>query len=286
MCFSTVNTKAPFTRYNRLSNRLWKLVKCLYTWYNRSDNQLYDVYKHSTGCQTRLRLSNPFDNQFDNWLYCVYSWLSNRLYNPVWQPVERTAVRSTWLSNRVWQLVEQQWLFVQHGCRTGCETDLTTGQTGWMFVYTIQPVVKPVVQPVWQPDVSCKRGINKSHYAHAATSNTLLRQLHWFPINFKTANITFHTLHSSQPACLYSALHAHHSTCALRLSNSLFHYLHPHLERCSYEHLEFSSSNMQCPRHFSSSYQEPVFPALSFLHLRFGFCWPLCAFINHIYLIT
>ena len=162
-------------------------------------------------------------------------------------------------------------------------------------MYTnIQPVVKPVSQPVKPVGclftrysqlsnqlynrfdnrmcVSCKRGINKSHYAHAATSNTLLRQLHWLPINFKTANITFHTLHSSQPACLYSALHAHHSTHALRLSNSLFHYLHPHLERCSYEHLEFSPSNMQCPRHFSSSYQEPVFPALSFLHLRFGFC--------------
>jgi len=48
---------------------------------------------------------------------------------------------------RLW--LNEQWLFVQHGCQTGCQTRLTTGlTTGWMFVYTIQPVVKPVVQPV------------------------------------------------------------------------------------------------------------------------------------------
>jgi len=48
-------------------------------------------------------MSNPFDNQFDNWLYHVYCQLSNRLYNPVWQPVERTvAVRSTRLLNRLY----------------------------------------------------------------------------------------------------------------------------------------------------------------------------------------
>jgi len=46
------------------------------------------------------------------------------LYNSVWQPVERTvAARSTWLN--------EQWLFVQHGCQTVCiaglKTDLTTG---------------------------------------------------------------------------------------------------------------------------------------------------------------
>ena len=36
--------KAPFTRYNLLSIRLS----------NRFDNRLHRVYKHSTGCQTRL----------------------------------------------------------------------------------------------------------------------------------------------------------------------------------------------------------------------------------------
>jgi len=69
-------------------------------------------------------LSDPFDNP----LYRVYSRLSNRLYNPVWEPVERTALN-------------EQWPFVQQGCQTGwqpvCQTDLTTG---WMFVYTIQLV--------------------------------------------------------------------------------------------------------------------------------------------------
>jgi len=38
--------------------------------------------------------------------------------------------------------LNEQWLFVQHGCQTGCQT-----------------VVKPVWQPVWQPAVSCKLGI-------------------------------------------------------------------------------------------------------------------------------
>jgi len=37
-----LNCKTPFTRYSRLSNRL----------YNRFDNRLYRVNKHPTGCQT------------------------------------------------------------------------------------------------------------------------------------------------------------------------------------------------------------------------------------------
>jgi len=57
---------------------------------NRCENRLYRVYKHSTGCG------------FDNRLYHVYS----RLYNPVWQPVERTVTDgstrlSYQLSNRI-----------------------------------------------------------------------------------------------------------------------------------------------------------------------------------------
>ena len=65
-------SETPFTRYNRLSNRL----------YNRIDNRLYRVNKHPTGCQpveclyTRYnRLSNRFDNRFDNRLYRVYKHL-------------------------------------------------------------------------------------------------------------------------------------------------------------------------------------------------------------------
>ena len=144
------NCKAPFTQYNPLSIRL------------------------------SIRLSNRFDKR----LYRVYSRLSNWLYNRFDNRVERTAVRSTRLSNHVcqtgltntvWQLVERTVLFVQHGCHTGCldnrlyrvykhstgcQTGLTTSlTTGWMFVYTIQPVFNPVVQPVWQPVVSCKRGL-------------------------------------------------------------------------------------------------------------------------------
>jgi len=34
--------------------------------------------------------------------------------------------------------LNEQWLFVQHGCQCGLTTVLTTA---WMFVYTIQPVV-------------------------------------------------------------------------------------------------------------------------------------------------
>ena len=83
-----MHSKAPFTRYNLLSNRPLS---------NRFDNRLYRVYKHSTrlttcltngcivytagcrtGCTTRFdnrvertavpstRLSSPFDNRFDN----------------------------------------------------------------------------------------------------------------------------------------------------------------------------------------------------------------------------
>ena len=52
----------------------------------------------------------------------------------------------------------------------------------------------------------------------------LLQQLHWLPIkhriDFKIANITFRTLHCSQPAYLRSSLHACHSTRSLRLSNT------------------------------------------------------------------
>ena len=85
---------------------------------------LSPVYTIQSVVKTFNRLWNPFDNRFDNRLYLVsdiaifvlkrdvklqptnrlyqvYSWLSNRLYNPVSQPVERTAVRSTRLSNRL-----------------------------------------------------------------------------------------------------------------------------------------------------------------------------------------
>ena len=123
-------SKAPFTQYNLLSNRLS----------NRFDHRLYRVYKHSTrlneqwlfvhhGCQTGCTM------RFDNWLkeqLFVQHGCQTGLYNRFDNGVERTAVRSTRLT------------------------------TGWMFVYTIQPVVKPVVKPVWQLVVSCKRGLRSN----------------------------------------------------------------------------------------------------------------------------
>ena len=112
----------------------------------------------TTGCQTRCQTGWQLVVSCiqTKWLYRVYSRFSNRLYNPVWQPVERTvAVRSTRLQP-VWQLVLKR--------DNPFDNRLTTG---WMSVYTIQPVIKPVVQPVSQPVVSCKRGlrepVNSSH---------------------------------------------------------------------------------------------------------------------------
>ena len=53
------------------------------------------------------------------------------------------------------------------------------------------------------------------------SSRTLLQQPHWLLIKHrKIANITFRTLHCSQPAYLRSSLHACHSTRSLRLSNT------------------------------------------------------------------
>jgi len=58
----------------------------------------------------------------------------------------------------------------------------------------------------------------------SCSPRTLLQQLHWLPIkhciDFKIANISFRTLHSSQSAYLRSSLHACHSTRSLRLSNT------------------------------------------------------------------
>ena len=44
------NCQAPFSRYNQLSNRLSNRDR----FDNGFENRLYRVYKHSTGCQTRL----------------------------------------------------------------------------------------------------------------------------------------------------------------------------------------------------------------------------------------
>ena len=88
-------TKTPFTRYNRLSKRLYKGF----------DNRLYRVNKHPTGCQTGCqtglttglttgcihdtavlsnRLSNGFDNRFN---VCIHDTAGCQTgCKPVWQP--------------------------------------------------------------------------------------------------------------------------------------------------------------------------------------------------------
>ena len=72
------------------------------------------------------------------------------LTNTVWQPVERTAVRSTRLSNRV--------------CQTGCTTRFDNRLNEQCCSFNT--VVKPVWQLVWQPAVSCKWGL-KGHFISA-----------------------------------------------------------------------------------------------------------------------
>ena len=66
-----------------------------------------------------------------------------------------------------------------------------------------------------------------TRFPQPCSSRTLLQQLHWLPsphynhrIDFKIANVTFRTLHSSQPAYLRSSLRACHSTRSFRLSNT------------------------------------------------------------------
>ena len=65
--------KTPFTRYNRLSNRL-------YNWF---DNRLYRVNKHPTGCQTgcqtglTISLTTVLNEQ-----HCSFNRFSNRVVQP------------------------------------------------------------------------------------------------------------------------------------------------------------------------------------------------------------
>jgi len=58
------------------------------------------------------------------------------------------------------------------------------------------------------------------------------------PNDFKIANVTFRTLHCSQPAYLRSSLHACHSTRSLRLSNT--NPLHVPFVRTSFGSRSFS----------------------------------------------
>jgi len=135
----SVMSKAPFTRYNLLSNWFW----------NRFDNRL-NVFIHDTiNCQTGLTTG------------CIVYTNIQRVVNPIWQPVWQLAVSCI---QPVVKLVVQPGLTI-NWTKSGCSFNRLSNRfdscltTGWMFVCTIQPVVKLVVQPDWQPVVLCKRGI-------------------------------------------------------------------------------------------------------------------------------
>jgi len=95
------NAKDPFTRYNLLSNPLSNPLS------NRFHNRLYRVYKHSTGCQTRLttgliKLSciqpvvKPIvqPSLTTGWTNsgCSFNTVVQPVVKPVWQPVWQPVV--------------------------------------------------------------------------------------------------------------------------------------------------------------------------------------------------
>jgi len=104
---------------------------------------------------------------------------------------------------------------------------------------------------------------------------------------------------------IYSALHAHHSTCLLSLSNTNLLYV-PFVLTSLVPSLSYS---VEAPKPGTLSLQlsecallrtlsaiasrltvasRPSNPFIAslFLRLRFGFCRTLCAFIDYIYLFT
>ena len=109
----------PFTRYNRLSKRL----------YNQFDNRLYRVNKRPTGCQTFLTTGWTF-------VYRLWNQLSNRFDNRV----ERIAVHSTGCQTGLYNRFHNR-LYIRY---SWLSNRLSNGFDNWLNVYTIQPVVKPV----------------------------------------------------------------------------------------------------------------------------------------------
>jgi len=136
-----------------------------------------------------------------------------------------------------------------------------------------------------------------------SSSHTLLQQLHWLPaeygIDSKISNVTFRTLHSSQPTYLFSALHAHRSTRSFRLSYTKLltvSFVQTSLNAHSFGFAGSKIWNSLPPafwiytfpatfrRHLKTHLFQLALQSPSFLHLRFSFRWTLCAFINYIYL--
>ena len=125
----------------------------------------------------------------------------------------------------------------------------------------------------------------------SCSPRTVLQQLHWLPIkhriDFKIANVTFRTLHFSQPAYLRSSLHACHSTRSFRSSNTNLSAPFVHiiwllqLRHRSPWNLELSPSispYLYQSWHLLSSPHDPLLPAGLPIHLtplllrlRFGY---------------
>jgi len=107
---------APFRRYNLLSNWLPK-------WFdNRVNVCIHDTTGCRAGCQTGCIVSIRFDNR----LYRVYKHLTScqtRLTTGlITGCIVYTAGCQTSCTTRYDNWLNEQWLFVQHGCQT-----LTTG---------------------------------------------------------------------------------------------------------------------------------------------------------------
>ena len=86
-CVRKCRSNTPFTRYSRLSNRLYNY---------RFDSRLYRVSKHPTGCQTVVKPVNRVERTVAD--------RSTRLtgLTTVWQPVGCLLTRYSRLSNRLY----------------------------------------------------------------------------------------------------------------------------------------------------------------------------------------
>ena len=102
----------------------------------------------------------------------------------------------------------------------------------------------PSLRTCSSPDTFCRH--LKTHYCHT---------------DFEMANITFRTLHCSQPAYLRSSLHVRHSTRFVRLSNT-------NLLSAPFVRTSFGSrsSSVAAPKiwYISSSPQDPRLPIQAF----------------------
>ena len=125
---------------------------------------MYRVYKHSADCQTRLTTGLTTG--------CIM----------------QTAGCQTGCTTRFDNRLNEEWLFVQHGCQTGCQTGLTTGLTIRLDVCLVTRYSRLSNR---FPAVSCKRGITdvtcgqismQRESAHSRSHRPLQR--HKFPLYY------------------------------------------------------------------------------------------------------